>query len=55
MPFGIIDTKGDAPLAGTEFLIRNESASTEEDVESTRLKRVLFKARWTTASLPTLL
>jgi hypothetical protein len=44
MPFGIIDTKDDAPLAGTEYLIRDDSASSLPDVDLSQLKRVLYKA-----------
>ncbi|OIW33132.1 MFS general substrate transporter [Coniochaeta ligniaria NRRL 30616] len=33
MPFGIIDTRNDAPLAGTEYLIRDDSASSLPDVD----------------------
>ncbi|KAB5569915.1 major facilitator superfamily domain-containing protein [Coniochaeta sp. 2T2.1] len=39
MPFGIIDTKDDAPLAGTEYLLKDDSASSQPDVDSGHLKR----------------
>lgn len=44
MPFGIVDTKDDTPLAGTEYLLRDESASSNADVDAVHLKRVLYKA-----------
>ena len=44
MPFGIIDTKDDAPLAGTEYLLKDDSASSQPDVDSSHLKRVMYKA-----------
>jgi hypothetical protein len=43
MPFGIIDTRDDAPLAGTEYLIKDDSASSQQDVDASHLKRVLYK------------
>lgn len=45
MPFGIIDTKDEAPLAGTEYLIKDDSTSSELDVDATHLKRVMYKVR----------
>ncbi|KAH8909368.1 MFS general substrate transporter [Coniochaeta sp. PMI_546] len=33
MPFGIIDTKDNAPLAGTEYLLQDDSASSLPDVD----------------------
>jgi len=46
MPFGIIDTKDDAPLAGTEYLIQDDSASSQTDLDTTHLKRVLYKVKF---------
>lgn len=43
MPFGIIDTKDDTSLAGTEYLLRDDSTISHLDVDSAHLKRVMYK------------
>lgn len=43
MPFGIIDTKDDTPLAGTEYLLKDDSTSSLPEVDLSQLKRVVYK------------
>lgn len=43
MPFGIIDTKDDSPLAGTEYLLQDDSTSSLPEVDLSQLKRVVYK------------
>jgi hypothetical protein len=43
MPLGIIEAHSDGPLPGTEYLIGDGLRTGPADVDTNRLKRVLYK------------